>query len=280
MKTFLLIFFAVLIHIVLGEKFSNISCVVKYLKDKSVLSSTFASVLEPQSEEHCYKIVDDLKSAFDRDVIADLKAEADQICVSKLFHDYKVSDFFLKGFVYHFLNLGSISDFKNEAFESTRDTLKAALAICSAEEKYGKMFDEALKHRGDEKVSIVDDSSQQCIIKYYFEMQILNVSEFNFDDSTINATNCEEIYKSLDDSAGHGIYVDESLTIYGLPSIDVQRCSNKQFIDEKVLLKLTSFEVAINLNQSELNLKKLRSEYIQWNTANLRFLLGCLEKLN
>lgn len=279
MKSLVLICFFSGIQFGSGEISPDVPCVVKYLKEKKLLSSTFASDLKIEPEGECDNVVDDLKTAFDRDVLARFQAESDQNCVLELFENYKISDFYLKGFVHHSLGLSPVSDFKNEAFESTRDTLKAVLAICSADEKYGRMFDEALKYRGSSKDLIIDDSSQQCVKKYYFDNKILNAEDFNVDLASIN-DECKEIYKNLDDASLQGLEVDENLTMYGLSSTEVQRCSNKRFVEEKVLLKLNSFEVAIKLDQTKENLNKLRSDYVQWNTVNLRFLLGCLVKLN
>lgn len=224
--------------------------------------------------------MDSLKSNFVSDAAAQLKNLDEKDCALKLFEQYKVIDFYLKGLAYHSLGLISVKNFENEAFESTRDTLAAAVAICSADEKYGKAFDEAVNPRKSGDVSLFDDSSQRCIEKYYLDRGILNASDFNVFVSSINATNCEEIYKNLDDSAKLGISVDDRLTMYGLSSLKAQECSNQQFIEQKVLLRLTSFEVAIRLSKSQETLRKLRQDYIYWSTANLRFVFTCLAKLN
>lgn len=255
------------------ESISTTQCIIDYLKTANQTSAGL------QTNEKCDKIIKSFDDAYERDIWARLKAADNQTCIIKLFRDYKIFELFLKGFSSHSLNLTKVSDFKAEARETTTDILKAVQASCTAEERFGKMFDESVESLRDDTGSIVDSSSQSCIKKYYFEKGILDAAEFNVDASKINATDCDDIAQELDNSLSNTVAVDESLTFYGLPSASVQRCSNERFVEQKVLLKLASFEVAVKLGLSPLQVRKLRSDYITWMAANVRFLLECLSEL-
>lgn len=282
MKFLILIKLFLVINGVTSEQLENVSatqCIVKYLANISAINSTSSSTVVADSEEKCDKIIKTFDEAYEKDIVARLKAEDDQTCILKLFRDYKIFELFLKGFASHSLNITRVSDFNAEAKETTSDILKAVQAICTAHERYGKMFNDSLESLRNSNEAIVDSSTQLCIKKYYFENRILDPVAYKVDVSEINATDCDLVVMELDKSSSNTIEVDESLTFYGLPSAAVQRCSNEKFVDQKVLLKLASFEVAVKLGLTKDQTNKLRSDYVTWMTANVRFLLECLEKL-
>lgn len=258
---------------------SKVQCIVEHLSDKNV--SIPAAILQTSRDEDCFEIVKSLSESFRLDIESQLHADDKKTCIVNLLLEHRISDIFLKGFVYFTMNLTQVINFETEASETTTDVLHAARVICSAHERYGKMFDESLaSHRDRDNVQqIVDDSSQLCIKKYYFDRNIINPAEFDVDVTSINATECEEIVKALDESSSNGLDVAEGSLFYGLPSVDVQKCTNQKFIADRVLLKLTSFEVTMSFNLSEHQQTKLRSDYVEWMTANVRFLLGCLKEL-
>lgn len=276
-KFIIIIFTSISFGFVESSKNSKVQCIVEHLSDKNVSIPAVNS--ETLQNEDCFEIVKSLTESFRADIESRLHADEKKTCIVNLLLDHRISDIFLKGFVYFTLNLTQVINFGTETSETTSDVLNAARVICSAHERYGEMFDESLALRRDNVQQIVDDSTQLCIKKYYFDRKIINPAEFAIVVPSINLTECEEIVKALDESSSNGLDVVEGSAFYGLPSADVQKCTNQKFIDEKVLLKLTSFEVTMSFNLSEQQQEKLRRSYIKWMTANVRFLLECLEKL-
>lgn len=277
MKSWIFIFSVLLITYAGCYGTSDIYCVVGYLKDLNAVKITLDAQNNPEAKEKCGVIIRNLTEVYENDIMARLKMEDDMDCIMEIFRSHNVSDIYLKGLAFHAKNLTNVSDYKKEALETTNDILKAVQTICTADERFGKMFNDSLESHRENVEQIVDPSTQLCLKKYYFEKKIIDPVEFNIDVSTINATGCTDIVNELDTAIA--LDIDESLTFYGLPSVEVQKCSNKKFVDEKVVLRLTSFEVAVRLSLSESQEIKLRSEYIKWMTANVRFLLDCLETL-
>lgn len=264
------------ISFVKSENNSSIQCIVNYLRDEKVL---MLANFEHHPNENCDNLMRNITITFNNDIITQLQVEDNKTCINELFKQYRIFDVYLKGLLYHSFNLTRVADFVKEASETTNDILQAMKSLCSAEERYGKIFNESLDSRHENVDDIVDSSTLLCVKKYYIDNLIIDPCEFNIDVPAIHASNCEEIVKELDDSASHGLGIDETSTLYGLPSVEVQNCNNKKFIDEKVLLKLASFDVATKLDLTEVQESKLRNDYVKWMTANVRFLLECIEKL-
>lgn len=263
-----------------SENSTEIECIVSYLNDAHVLKSAdFVNLTNNKKNENCDSFVNFFMITFNNSITTQLQKDDNKTCIHDLLIQHRIFDFYLKGLVYHTFNLTLVLDFYKEASETTSDILKAIQSLCTAEERYGKIFDESLIARNENIHDIVDSSTQLCVKKYYLENKILDPSEYNIDVSAIHATNCEEIVMELDDVASHGLDIEKDSTLYGLPSVDVQKCNNRKFVDEKVLLKLASFNVAIRLDLSKEQEKNLKSDYINWMTANVRFLLKCLERL-
>lgn len=215
------------ISLVKSENNSSIQCIVNYLKDEKVLK---LANFEHHPNENCDIIMRNITITFNNDIITQLQVEDNKTCINELFKQHRIFDFYLKGLVYHFFNLTRVADFIKEASETTNDILQAIKSLCSAEERYGKIFNESLDSRHENVDGIVDSSTQLCVKKYYFENLIIDPCEYNIDGPAIHASNCEEIVKELDDSASHGLGIDETSTLYGLPSVEVQNAITRNLL--------------------------------------------------
>lgn len=253
-------------------------CVINHLKNINFLNSTFSPRLEEQKRVKCDSVVESYSEAFQQEIRTQLKAKDNETCIMKVMQDHKIFELFLKGLVFHSLKLTNILNFKREASETTRDFLEAAREICTAIEKYGEAFDEAYDERNESVDSVIDKSTNLCIQKYYFEHKIINSADFDIDANTINATSCKEIIKTLEDEDVIGF--DESLTFYGLSSVEAQKCHRELFSKQKIVLKIASFEIVLRLKFSDEKKNKLRNDYIKAMAANVQILLDCLSKLH
>lgn len=227
--------------------------------------------------DNCAEVVRKNKENFDRDIMARLNAEDNQNCILENFNSYKIHNLYLKGKTYFDFRKTSIQNFTKEASETTSDVLKTIRKICTATEKFGEEFDKSIEESRKFKKIATNQPVQECLKKYFFEKNILSAEEFKVNVSTINADDCDEIIEELDSPPSFD--PDPFSLFYGLPSHKVQNCINDNIERDNILLKLTSFGVALYMDLDDELINKLRMRYIEINTTNLRFLLKCLEEI-
>jgi hypothetical protein len=259
------------------EIVKEVHCFIKHLKDINAFNSSIEVEETSWPQEFCKKVVTSFSKEFKKDIIAQLDPNDNKNCIIALFNEYNIASIYLKGFVYSALNVTRVLNFEQESKETTSDVIHAARTICTARQRYGKVFNESLENK--DALGLHDSSTQECIKKYYFDKKIILPEDFGIDVATIKEKDCEEIYKELGDSALNSPDVVASSTFYGLPSSQAQECSNKKFVEGNILLKISSFDIAIRFDLNEDQRLKLLDDYIVTMTSNIRFLLECLQKL-
>lgn len=260
-----------------SELVKEVQCFIKHLKEINAFDTTIEVAETAWPAEFCQKVVASFSKEFRKDIIDQLDPTDNKNCIIALFNNFNIASIYLKGFVYSALNVTRILNFEQESKETTHDVINAARTICTARQRYGQIFNESLENK--DALGLHDSSTQECIKKYYFEKKIILPEDFGIDVASIKEKDCEEIYKELGESALNTPDVIASSTFYGLPSTASQECSNKKFVEGNVLLKISSFDIAIRFDLTEDQRAKLLDDYIVTMTANIRFLLECLQKL-
>lgn len=247
-----------------------------HLNNLNMLEPFFGRVPREYAN-NCAEIVEANKEAFDHDIMARLKAEDDQNCILENFNNFKIHNLYLKGKMYFDFRKTSIKNFTKEASETTSDVLKTIQKICTAAEKFGEEFDKSIEESKKLKEKATNQPIQECLKKYFFEKNILSAEEFKVNVTAINAEDCDEVIEELDSPPTFD--TDPTSLFYALPSNKVQKCINNNIEGDNILLKLTSFGVALYMDLDDELTDKLRERYIDINTTNLRFLLKCLEEI-
>lgn len=255
---------------------SDNDCILIHLNNSNMLEPFFGTLI-PNSAENCENVIKKNKEIFNRDLMTSLKAEDDQNCILGKFDDFKIHDLYLKGRIYYDYKKTAISNFTNEVSLTTSDLMTIIKGICTARNKFGAEFDSSIQTRETLKDRTANGPFQECMKKYFFEKQILNAEEFNVDVSKINAVDCEEIIDELESPTV--LDTDPSALFYGLPSLKSQKCIHENIEREKIVLKMSSFGVALFMELNDELIRKLRERYIDVSTNNLTFMLKCLEEI-
>lgn len=255
---------------------SSDNCLVIYLNKLNLLDPFFGDIPK-EYPNYCDSVIKTRKDTFDRDIFARLTAEDDQSCIIEKFNRYKIHNLFLKGKIYVEYRKTAIKNFTKEASESTADILQQIKQICTADKLFGMEFNNSLKHREKSRPAAKNLPIQNCLKKYFFEKKILDATEFEVDVSSIDATDCEEIYNELESAAPDDI--EPNSLVYGLPSFRSQKCFFDKLQSENHLLRMASFGVALYMDLNTELIEKLRTRFIETRKLNLTFLLECLEKV-
>lgn len=228
---------------------------------------------------NCARLIDGYATEFRDDIIARLKASDDQTCILNTFDSYNVTDLYLKGVGQHLNNRkANQSAYDVDVGESKVALLNAAKVLCTADSKYSEDFDEYFQTSHKQNTS-EESHSELCIERYFFDHKIIDAVEYNFDLSTLTATDCDDVIKNLEENFTIEDEDEESNTFFGLSAVKAQDCVTQKFSSDKVLQHLFSFQIIIKFDLTQEQVSRLRSKYIKWMTSSVRFLLECVKEI-
>lgn len=227
----------------------------------------------------CNILIGNITTEFRKDIVALMTAEDDQKCILNVFDHYNITELFLKGLEHHLKsNEPNIDAYETDVDESTSALLKSAKVLCTADSTFRENFDEffnmSVKHPG------ADESNEdRCVKKYFIDSNLFDPSEYNVDVSSINANNCEEIVKGLEESFNMKDDDEAANTFYGLSAVKAFKCASDKYAEHKVVQNLYLLQVLVKLDLSQKQINNLRDNYVKWMTSSVRFLLECIKEI-
>jgi len=218
--------------------------------------------------QECGAVVKGYLTNFNNDLLARQTAEDNHTCIQQQFDDYRVANWHLKGLSY---TLGAGS-FAVDASESKRKILNAVKSICTANENYGKEFDELSKPTGRSLHAIGD----ACFLQYFLAEKIVDAAELDINLTSVDTKHCVRT-ESISEYRDYQLYnLDTAdLFMFGMPASLIQKCFIDKKDDERIALKIASCRVFRTYKLSQENMLKLRDKYVGWKTAESYFLLDC-----
>jgi hypothetical protein len=243
-------------------------CLADYLKRNGILNASFQSAPYTNSSELCDQYVIKIVSDFNSDLSRRIDNEnlmEHKTCIEESFDSFGIIKLYLKAFVHNLF--GKIANFKRKSAMTTNKLIMILDRLCD-EDVYGKEFDLI---RGSE--SGISEENISCIQKTYFETNIMNATDFNFDTSKFNAANC-----LAEDFRDFPIPAVIDAQYFGLHSNKVKKCYKKYFIKHQVSLRMATSVVFKNVDLSAAQVDSVRKQYTLWMTENQNAIFSCINK--
>lgn len=230
------------------------------------------------SAGRCFRIIRQQTTEFQDDIKSRMSADDDKPCILKVLDDYDVVDLYLRGRALHTLGRSaSQSGYEDDVDESKDALMKAAKALCVADNKHSEEFNDYFSKR-DSSTEISHEDA--CATKYLVDNNVIDPQEYNIPSSTLNVGNCNSVFEELRETFSEVKDEDSAAnTFFGLSAVKAQDCSTKKFKDGKIFEKLFSFPLIIRYNLTQPQINKLKSDYTIWMTSSVRFLLECLKEI-
>lgn len=233
-----------------------------------------------QRSQICENIFANFTAEFTSSIVERLKPDDDQACFLRLFDFYGLNNLYLKGLISHMHNGTEHSaEYEDDVDGSIDAVLKSVKVLCISDEKYGTEFNESIASHQTAGKEKVDPHTMSCLKKYMFENGVLDPAEFNINVSTLTETNCDTIWKNLDESLSTTSGGVGPNTFFGLSAEKAQECTTTRFKDEKVFAKIFSFHVVVDFDLTINQINQLREKYIQWNSLGVKILLECTRQI-
>lgn len=205
--------------------------------------------------------------------------EDDPKCILKTFDEYNITELFLKGLEHHLQSGDSnIDAYETDVDESTQAFLKSAKVLCTADETFREGFGEFF-NMTNKQPRAEESNKDRCVQKYFIDNNILVPSEYNIDASSINANNCGQIVKDLEDIFNMKDEDEEANTFYGLSAVKAFKCASDKYAQHKVVQNLYLLQVLVKFDLNQKQTDNLRNNYVKWMTSSVRFLLECIKEI-
>lgn len=227
----------------------------------------------------CNILIGNITTEFRNDIMARMTKEDDLKCILNVFDRYNITELFLKGLEHHLgSNESNIDAYETDVDESTSALFKSAKVLCTADNTFREGFDEFFnisnKHPRAEETN-----EDRCVKKYFIDNNIFDPSEYNIDASSINANNCEQIVKGLEDSFNIKDDDEEANTFYGLSAVKAFKCASDKYAEHKVVQNLYLLQILVKLDLNQVQIDNLRDNYVKFMTSSVRFLLECIKEI-
>ena len=248
-------------------------CIVSTISDQDCIESYLKKIWYSSKDEVvCKTFIQNFTADFKQDVMARLKAEDHQNCIVKAIDEYKIVDFFLKGFAEDLKSNFTEDEVYQEILEVyKKNYIEAAKFICLTDVQWKSIFDTEVsyfKHIAKEE----KHSEKRCKQIYFIKNNFINPADFNIDVATFNATNCSHVFKEIE----RKFRVSEE-NLENIESVFIQssQCYARKFKDEKIFLKMEAVKVFGSLELTEDQNKKLRVKYIENKISMATIVLKC-----
>jgi hypothetical protein len=221
---------------------------------------------------NCHEIVQNFTVEFKNNVMARLTAEDDQSCILKTLDEFKIIDFFLKGFGEDSrTNFTQDEYYKDMDDVNRRNYIEASEFLCWNAEKWTTIFEKGPLNSGKSE-SFRNPSKHLCKQKYFIDKKFINPVDFGINVASLNATNCGPVIKEIERETKVSEEHEEDFDSVFIKSM---KCYQKKLRDAKVFLILDSVETFSGLELTEGQTNKLRAKFVDNQRNMARFVLEC-----
>lgn len=257
MKFFIV--FCSLISVVFGDV-SELECIESHLTETIV-------DLEEDDRTICNEIIENRTGSFNQIYLNDvLKSKI--VCVFHAQEEFKLTDLYLKGVALHLKSKTDEDEFM-KSFNETMKFLRQLISItCDSYDVFVKVFER--QHQPNKTLNHDD----LCIKKYFLDHKIINASEFDIDPTSINVTDCEEVFGGLETKVNEFYELNN---FFGLSLDKANKCMKKNF--NAVHLKWASFDIIGSFEMTDEKLEEVKSRYVKAVKNTFELYLKCLREL-
>jgi hypothetical protein len=258
-------------------------CIVRYLEVRNAINSSIAQELGNIECDNCetgiVNILRIFRAKFNKEIRDRLTVDDNETCILNLFEEHEIFTLYLKGFTHRSLELSQVKrSFKETAAESTAKILwPVQMYGACAVQMYGSILNGTVNSFRLAKSRNLNETLYKCLKKHAFDEKIIDLEEFNVPE--INATHCQLLLKDFNDILTKITDFDETETIYGLSSVNADKCIFRGSLEEKFALLIAMFGLAFKLDLTEEQELKVRYELVKAMKMNVNFLLTCLQKM-
>jgi hypothetical protein len=157
------------------------------------IESYFAKTIDNSTEDGkiCEQIIQNHTDKFkvSKEQILNDGRIYEKTCALNLQEDYKLSDFCLKGMAQHLRNEIDETHFERNCKMIFEISESYRSEFCESEEKLKRLVERLITDAKEKS----EDHDSLCLKKHLIDTQIIDPTEFNFDATTINVTDCQEI---------------------------------------------------------------------------------------
>lgn len=260
------------------EKDGAKECLVVYLKTLNLIENSFPSETNGTDKNDCEKEIEgflnELKTTTKKQ-LNDLERKdysKFESCVIKVHDKYNILPLYLKGLAIHLHNKSSIGSWENETIKDDKLFLQLSLDICDPDRNIGN-FDKISKLRAEV------DYATKCQIKYLFQKEFINSTQYDVTLPPSDLKNCDRYIKEVDDKMDMGRLngLNETSTIYGMRIPTAAHCIYRKLKNKDVNQNRMAVKVLLtNLSLNDAYKKPLREFYEIMETAATEIILECL----